>query len=242
MKTKMKTALFLSMLTIAIGFTACTKDSPKPDPISGCTDSTATNFNAQATIDDGSCTYAAVAATITELDATAECVNVPMQGLVCTGPFTKFSFSEGGEVQGDNWDIAFRNSKIIVNGGADSDTSQPSRTGNAAAYRIDGLMDQITSVNLALLKQDGDNAGMFGTTAIIDDQGQEGLGWSLYNNDIPQAPILEPLAGKIFVFRTHDNKYAKVEILNFYDNPMTNPYGGYYTFNYVYQADGTTTF
>ena len=219
-KTKIKTTLFLSMLTIAIGFTACTKDSPKPTIIT---------------------------ATITELDATAECVSTQF-GLVCTGPFTKFSFSEGGEVQGDNWDIAFRNSKIIVNGGTDSDTSQPSRTGDAAAYRIDGLMDQITSVNLALLKQDGDNAGMFGTTAIIDDQGQvfppavEPLGWSLYNNDIPQAPILEPLAGKIFVFRTHDNKYAKVEILNFYDNPMTNPYGGYYTFNYVYQADGTTTF
>ena len=219
-KTKIKTTLFLSMLTIAIGFTACTKDSPKPTIIT---------------------------ATITELDATAECVSTQF-GLVCTGPFTKFSFSEGGEVQGDNWDIAFRNSKIIVNGGTDSDTSQPSRTGNAAAYRIDGLMDQITSVNLALLKQDGDNAGMFGTTAIIDDQGQvfppavEPLGWSLYNNDIPQAPILEPLAGKIFVFRTHDNKYAKVEILNFYDNPMTNTYGGFYTFNYVYQADETTTF
>ena len=219
-KTKIKTTLFLSMLTIAIGFTACTKDSPKPTIIT---------------------------ATITELDATAECVSTQF-GLVCTGPFTKFSFSEGGEVQGDNWDIAFRNSKIIVNGGTDSDTSQPSRTGDAAAYRIDGLMDQITSVNLALLKQDGDNAGMFGTTAIIDDQGQvfppavEPLGWSLYNNDIPQAPILEPLAGKIFVFRTHDNKYAKVEILNFYDNPMTNTYGGFYTFNYVYQADETTTF
>ena len=172
-----------------------------------------------------------------------------MQGLVCTGPFTKFSFSEGVEVQGDNWDIAFRNSKIIVNGGTDSDTTQPSRTGDAAAYRIDGLMDQITSVNLALLKQDGDNAGMFGTTAIIDDQGQvfppavEPLGWSLYNH---QDNKLNPAPGKILVFRTHDNKYAKMEILYFYDSPDPEPsegdYGGFYTFNYVYQADGTTTF
>ena len=240
MKTKMKKLLYVC-LAVSFIFTACKKEE-------GCTDAIATNYNPDAEENDGSCTYAAITATITELDATAETVTNTQFGLVCTGPFTKFSFSEGGEVQGDNWDIAFRNSKIIVNGGADSDTSQPSRTGNAAAYRIDGLMDQITSVNLALLKQDGDNAGMFGTTAIIDDQGQvfppavEPLGWSLYNNDIPQAPILEPLAGKIFVFRTHDNKYAKVEILNFYDNPMTNPYGGYYTFNYVYQADGTTTF
>ena len=233
MKTKMKKLLYVC-LAVSFIFTACKKEE-------GCTDAIATNYNPDAEENDGSCTYAAITATITELDATAETVTNTQFGLVCTGPFTKFSFSEGGEVQGDNWDIAFRNSKIIVNGGADSDTSQPSRTGNAAAYRIDGLMADITSVNLALLKQDGSNTSMYGTAAIIDDQGQAGLGWSLYNNDIPQAPILEPLAGKILVFRTHDNKYAKMEILYFYDSPDPEPsegdFGGFYTFNYVYQSD-----
>ena len=52
--------------------------------------------------------------------------------------------------------------------------------------------------------------------------------------------IISPIAGKILVFRTHDNKYAKIEILNFYDAAMSNPYGGFYTFNYVYQPNDNT--
>ena len=36
--------------------------------------------------------------------------------------------------------------------------------------------------------------------------------------------------------------YAKMEVLNFYDTPMTKPFGGFYTFNYVYQSDGGITF
>ena len=217
---KTKSTLFLSMLTIAIGFTACTKDSPEP-------------------------VETVITETITELDATAETfVPNPPGPPIITGDYTKFSFSEGGIVEGDNWDIAFRNSKIIVNGGADADTSQPNRTGDAAAYIIDGEMGDITSVNEALLMQDGDNQSMYGTTAIIDDMGQADLGWAHYNDANPQAPILEALAGKILVFRTYDgNHYAKIEILNFYDVAFTNPYGGFYTFNYVYQSEaGNTTF
>ncbi len=47
------------------------------------------------------------------------------------------------------------------------------------------------------------------------------------------------------VFRTHDNKYAKMEIIYFYDSlnpdPSNGDYGGFYTFNYVYQSDGGLT-
>jgi hypothetical protein len=102
-------------------------------------------------------------------------------------------------------------------------------------------MAEITSVDTALLMQDGDNVTTYGTTAIIDDFGQEGLGWSHYNDANPSAPVLEALAGRILVLRTHDDKYAKVEILNFYNNPMTNPYGGFYTFDYVYQSEEDNT-
>jgi hypothetical protein len=57
---------------------------------------------------------------------------------------------------------------------------------------------------------------------------------------------LSPTAGKVLVFRTHDNKYAKMEILYFYDTP--NPiasegdFGGFYTFNYVYHSAGEINF
>ena len=226
---KTKTILFLSMLTIAIGFTACKKNSP--DPVE-----------------------TVITETVTELDAQADSTINTNFGLVHFGPYTKFSFSEGGIVSdsAENWDIAFRNSKILVNGGVGeiTDPAQPNRTGEAAAYIIDGDMRDITSVNEALLMQDGDNTSMYGTTAIIDDQGQEVLGWSIYNEGNTQVnppiwPTLDAEAGKILVFRTHDgNHYAKIEILNFYDDDMPQPnYGGFYTFNYVYQSEeGNTTF
>ena len=220
---KTKTILFLSMLTIAVGFTACTKDSSDPAAIP--------------------------TVTVTELDAQADSTINTNFGLVHFGPYTKFSFSEGGIVSdsAENWDIAFRNSKILVNGGVgeNADPFQPNRTGEAAAYIIAGEMGDITSVNEALLMQDGDNTSMYGTTAIIDDQGQEGLGWSIYNPGNPQQgvmPELESLAGRILVFRTYDGShYAKVEIKGFYDAAMTNPYGGFYTFNYVYQSEADVT-
>lgn len=46
----MKNILFL-FLVVSIGFSSCKKK------VNGCTDSTATNYNIEATDDDGSCTY-----------------------------------------------------------------------------------------------------------------------------------------------------------------------------------------
>jgi len=44
------------------------------------------------------------------------------------------------------------------------------------------------------------------------------------------------LSGKVLVFRTYDGSYAKMEIISFYNNmdPSSDPYGGCFTFNYVY--------
>jgi len=210
MKTKMKTKVFLSFLAIAFAFAGCKKDSTDLETV--------------------------ITATITELDAQASVTpNPPPAPPTITGEYTKFSFAEGGVVEGDNWDVAFRSTSIIVNGGVASDSSQPSRTGHAAVYLIDGTMAEITSVDEALLMQDNSNV-----TAIIDDMGYQQMGWCVYDQT---TNIISPIAGKILVFRTHDNKYAKVEILNFYDSTMSNIYGGFYTFNYVYQSEeGNLTF
>ena len=162
--------------------------------------------------------------TITELDAQPDSIIMGQFGPTVYGDYVKFSFSEGAVVNGDNWDVAFRSTSIIVNGGSSSHVSQPDRTGNAAVYIADGVMDSITTVDISLLSQDTDSS-----TAIIDDFGYMGLGWCSYNQ---VTHIISPIAGKILVFRTHDNKYAKIEILNFYDAAMTNPYGEFYTFNY----------
>jgi len=208
---KTKTTLFLSMLTIAIGFTACTKDSP--DPVETIITETITEFGYHAE------------PTMTQF------------GPVYTGDYTKFSFSEGGKVEGDNWDIAFRSTHIIVNGGVASDTSEPSRSGNAAVYITDNVMADVTSVDISLLMQDGESS-----SAIINDLGVGADGgpgvWCEYANQ-----IVTPISGKILVIRTHDDKYAKIEITNFYNTNPAHIYGGFYTFNYVYQSEaGVTTF
>jgi hypothetical protein len=231
MKTKMKTKMkfVLSALIVLILFPSCQKEK-------GCIDPIAINYNIDAEVDDGSCVYnTIITGTITELDAQGTVImNPPPSPPTVTGDYTKFSFAEGGIVEGENWDVAFRSTSIIVNGGMASDSSQLSRTGNAAVYLIDGTMTEISSVDEGLLTQDAATS-----TAIIDDFGQMQMGWCVYDH---ATNIISPIAGKILVFRTHDNKYAKVEILNFYDAAMTNIYGGFYTFNYVYQSDGGITF
>ena len=209
MKTKMKTKIFLPVLTIAIAFVGCTKDSPSPETV--------------------------ISTTITELDASDYLINFTDTSL--SGEFVRFSFADSTVVTGDNnnWDVAFRGTTIIVNGGESSNVDQPDRTGNSAVYIADGTMQSVAEVDATLLAKDNTTS-----PAIIDDFGFTGNGWCNYSG--PPHHIVSPIAGIILVFRTHNNKYAKMEVLNFYDTPMTKPFGGFYTFNYVYQSDGGTTF
>ena len=59
MKNRISTLSMLA-LTLALGFTSCKKEE-------GCTDPTATNYNADAKKDDGSCTYAQTDKSLVEL-------------------------------------------------------------------------------------------------------------------------------------------------------------------------------
>ena len=56
--------LIYSFLALSFIFSACEKDPPSPSPLpavlSGCTDSIANNYDATATVDDGTCTYTVV--------------------------------------------------------------------------------------------------------------------------------------------------------------------------------------
>ena len=52
----MKKLLYLC-LAVAFIFTACSKDDDPPTAVTGCTDSDATNYNANATSDNGTCEY-----------------------------------------------------------------------------------------------------------------------------------------------------------------------------------------
>jgi len=146
--------------------------------------------------------------------------------LPISGEFTKFDFSTGlTTTSTTDWDIAFRATSIIINGGVSSNTTdEAERTGNAAAYITTGTMASITDVNTSSLAQDSEN------NYVLDD-------WYTYAG--PPTYIIAPTPGKILIVRTRDGKYAKVEILSYYKDAPDSPDAfideeRYYTFNYVY--------
>jgi len=146
-----------------------------------------------------------------------------------SGEFTKFDFATGAITTSDtDWDIAFRGTKIILNGGVSSGTvDEPARNGDAGAYIASSTLDNITSVDKSLFVQD--KAGGFAIS-----------GWYSYNSE---THVITATPGKIIVVKTRDGKYAKVEVLSYYKDLDTSGDSRYYTFNYVYQAnDGVTTF
>tara|TARA_B100000902_G_C27246175_1_gene882734 strand:+ start:195 stop:818 length:624 start_codon:yes stop_codon:yes gene_type:complete len=162
------------------------------------------------------------------------------QGQPISGEFTKFDFDSGLATESSTeWDIAFRGTSIIINGGSSLGTAnEPERTGDAGAYIYDGLMTEMSIVDTALFEQDSSEGYAIATGS--------GNGWYTYAG----APtfLISPTPGKILVFRTRDGKFAKVEILSYYlgapENPdaFTDP-SRYYTFNYAYQPnEGVTEF
>jgi hypothetical protein len=156
------------------------------------------------------------------------------QGQPISGLFAKFDFESGLQTESDSeWDVAFRGTTIIVNGGTSlGSADEPERTGDAGVYIFDGTMTEMTAVETSLIIQDSADG-----YAIISGSGN---GWYTYAG----APtyLISPTPGKILVFRTRDGKYAKMEILSYYLGAPENPDAfsdpsRYYTFNYVYQPN-----
>lgn len=158
---------------------------------------------------------------------------------VSTQNYTLFSFAENSTIQNADsaslkWDIGFRGTTIILNGG----TSGP---GNASGQIVDGIFDELTEAPETGYTQDTDAA-----KAIVGSGG-----WYTYTGTsaVPNHAIL-PNAGKVLMLKTADEKFVKVEILSYYQgNPSTTtetfadlatrPASRYYTFRFIYQPDGT---
>ena len=76
-----------------------------------------------------------------------------------------------------------------------------------------------------------------------------GKGWYTYD---PIKNLITPLAGRVLVIRTASGKYAKVEIIAYYKGGTTLDATApdaekiskqrYYTFRYIFQANGTKVF
>ncbi len=170
------------------------------------------------------------------VEATAQNIFAPQtggRGEPIGGPFTKFSFATGAVTDSDtDWDIAFRGTTIAVNGGTVTGTNdEPERNGNAGAAIVNGIFDEINSTDGLTFA--GDANAAFAIPTGSDN------GWYNYN---PMTNLVTSIPGKVLVFRTNDGKFAKVEILSYYENAPANPDGftdasRYYTFTYVYNPN-----
>lgn len=210
----MKTIQFLTLVCLFLVMSSCNKDDDNTSPPPEIEFETVANLHAPQ---EGG------------------------QGEPVSGAFTKFDFATGTTTtSATDWDIAFRGTEIIVNGGVSSGTTdEPERTGNAAVYIVNGsTLANVKAVETALFVQDSE-------TGYAIAAGSEN-GWYTYEG--PPTHLIRPIPGKILVFRTRNNTYAKVEILSYYKDAPENPDAfvdedRYYTFNYVYQSEeGVTTF
>ncbi len=194
--------LILIVALITITMVSCSKNN---DPISEPVESKKTeNFHAPQTT-----------------DFTA---NPP----ATSGEFAKFNFKTGSKVTGDNWDIAFRGTRILVNGGEMIGlTDEPARTGNASLVLQTGTFGDIVEAPAdSEFKQDAN--------AVYALPHGSGNGWYTYNR---QTNLVSRIAGKVIVIKTIEGHYVKMEILSYYKDLDNSGDSRYYTFNYVYNPN-----
>jgi len=138
-----------------------------------------------------------------------------------------------GDSATSKWDIAFRSTTIIINGG----TSGPGQGG--AFVQTGTTFDEYAKVQAdSIFRLDNIAA----TPAFAIPTGS-GNGWYNYNTT---TNVITPIPGRVLVVRTATGKYAKLEITSYYkDAPATpdaNSVARYYHFRFGYQADGSKNF
>lgn len=151
------------------------------------------------------------------------------------GHFTFYSLREDrvippADSASTAWDLAFRGTTILVNGGA----SGPGVGG--AAVLVDTTFEDVTDA----LPADAYAVDRGPDETAIP--GGAGSGW--YDYDVTTGVVTpRPV---ILAVRTADGRHAKVEVLSYYrgapEPEALDPREGfrYYTFRYLFQPDGST--
>lgn len=210
--------LSLALVSVVMFATTGCKDDEQPEPV--------------------------IATTINDLPADPATSFDPNSGQPTgyTNKFTFFSFKTGAQVDHADsattkWDLAFRSTTIIVNSG----TSGP---GTAQAQIVDGIFDELAEAPADGYKSDDDVSpiGPPPNTSLAIATGS-GKGWYTYDGP---SQVNKPTAGKVFLVKTSDGRYVKMEILSYYKGapatPTFNNEARYYTFRYVYQPNETRSF
>lgn len=159
-----------------------------------------------------------------------------------SGRFTYFSLRENKVITGadtltNKWDIAIREFYIKINGGTSATGG-----GDASAYIANSTFDAYTAIPAGVSDWKKDNAPNYAINPVPGN-------WYTYNT----ATFLAlPVPGKIFVIRTADGRFAKMEITSLYKDGITPDVAAspvqkalkqfFYQFRFVFQADGSVKF
>ncbi len=168
---------------------------------------------------------------IENLHAPGDEMDLETGEIISISDYVYFDFSTGATTSEDSdWDIAFKGTEIIVNGGVNG------TKGVKGAVLVDAFADVTEVPASAVLVADTEIAHAIPTGS--------GNGWYNYN---PANHVISPIPGRVLVFKTAEGNYAKMEVLNYYKNAPSNPNpmedeSAFYTFNFAYQSNGSTKF
>lgn len=152
---------------------------------------------------------------------------------VGTNLHTFYSLRENSVVEradsaSTKWDVAFRGSTILVNGG----TSGP---GQGAGQILETTFAEVTQAPETGYATDSAAGPALGTGS--------GQSWYSYN---PATQILQPTPGRVMVIQTADGRYAKINMVSYYRgapaSPVNTDEARYLTFDFVFQPDGSRSF
>jgi len=215
----MKKLLFLANILAVGGFMATSCNNDKDEQVIKKNDSyvTVTNFRA-------------------EMLPPRDPSEPPGPPSPAPNKFTLYSIREKKSVDfakfdTDEWDIGFRTTTIIVNGGK-------LRKGKGGVFIKDGIFDEIKYV------PEEDDSKFVGDESDKDlaIETGSGKGWYIYTG--VEAPYdrhnVLPIPGKTLILKTGDGKkIAKIQILSYYKNSPKNldkepaeDITGFYTFEY----------
>lgn len=152
---------------------------------------------------------------------------------VGAGVYTFYSLREDRIVAREDsattqWDVAFKGTTILVNGG----TSGP---GQGEGQIVETTFADVTEAPATGYSADSANGPALGTGS--------GQSWYSYN---PATQVLTPTPGRVLVLKTADGRYAKMNMVSYYEGapaePTATSTARYLTFDLVFQPDGTRTF
>ncbi|KXK57008.1 MAG: HmuY family protein [Chlorobi bacterium] len=144
-----------------------------------------------------------------------------------TGHYTFYRLSDSSIVALSDsattkWDIAFRGTSIILNGGS---------SGPGAA--VGQMLTGVDFDTLSMAPEAGYSADAVGAPAV-------GKTWYSYD---PATHLISIIPGKVIVLKTADGKYAKLQVLGYYKGapaaPKAEDPARFFTFKYVIQTDGS---